>query len=336
VSSGSAPRCSTNEPARSKRHEENIESEDRLNYIFENAEKSFFLIVDLGLNLLFLYLVRTRLIAQGLTKYWRLFNYNAWMVAICTTTDITLLGLLSHHNHYLYALPSTVHQSPPPYQHPPLITATRYVQFAPLGYIIKLYIELTMATLISKVVQSSKNPCRSSLSLPSSNNHNHNPHHKRTSTTAPQNQPPRKSGHMNLNRSPSTHNRTASPHVAISGGAGRPHHFSHSHPHVEPHPGSFLHLSIGSRKSDLESRGGSSGSEIPLAGLGLGEGEGERRGEGRGMGMGMGMIVKTVQTTVVVGERGEERGMGEGGGEKGVCRGEGGEWMGGLKVGREG
>ena len=109
----SAQMLHLNKPARSKRHEENIESEDRLNYIFENAEKSFFLIFDLGLNLLFLYLVRTRLIAQGLTKYWRLFNYNAWMVAICTTTDITLLGLLSHHNHYLYALPSTVHQNPP-------------------------------------------------------------------------------------------------------------------------------------------------------------------------------------------------------------------------------
>ncbi|KAM5349556.1 hypothetical protein ACJ41O_006061 [Fusarium nematophilum] len=102
----------------------------RLNLIFEKAEKSFFLVIDLALNLYFLYLVRFRLIADGLSKYWRLFNFNAGMVLISTSMDILLLGFLSLPNPYLY------------------------VQFAPLAYIVKLYIELLMANLISKVVRS--------------------------------------------------------------------------------------------------------------------------------------------------------------------------------------
>ncbi|RSL95309.1 hypothetical protein CEP52_012136 [Fusarium oligoseptatum] len=103
------------------------------NVIFEKVEKIFFLIIDLGLNMYFLYLVRYRLIEDGLSKYWRLFNFNAGMVGISTTMDILLLGFLSLPNPYLY------------------------VQFAPVAYIIKLYIELLMASLISKVVRSNEN-----------------------------------------------------------------------------------------------------------------------------------------------------------------------------------
>ena len=71
------------------------------NIIFEKVEKIFFLIIDLGLNLYFLYLVRYRLIEDGLGKYWRLFNFNAGMVGISTTMDILLLGFLSLPNPYL-------------------------------------------------------------------------------------------------------------------------------------------------------------------------------------------------------------------------------------------
>jgi hypothetical protein len=66
-----------------------------LNMIFEKAEKSFFLVVDLALNLYFLYLVRFRLIKDGLTKYWRLFKANAALVVLSTSMDICLLGFLS-------------------------------------------------------------------------------------------------------------------------------------------------------------------------------------------------------------------------------------------------
>ncbi|EWY84383.1 hypothetical protein FOYG_11843 [Fusarium oxysporum NRRL 32931] len=106
------------------------DSQKYTNMVFEKAEKSFFLIIDLALNLYFLYLVRYRLIADGLGKYWRLFNFNAGMVFISTSMDILLLGFLSLPDPYLY------------------------VQFAPLAYMVKLYIELMMANLISKVVKS--------------------------------------------------------------------------------------------------------------------------------------------------------------------------------------
>ncbi|KAH7043773.1 hypothetical protein B0J12DRAFT_671774 [Macrophomina phaseolina] len=106
-------------------------SEVLLNNIFERVEKSFFLLVDFGQNLSFLYLVRYRLIADGLSKYWPLFKFNAAIVVISVSMDILLLGLLS---------------LPNPYD---------YVQFAPFAYIVKLHIELTMAVLISKVVRSS-------------------------------------------------------------------------------------------------------------------------------------------------------------------------------------
>lgn len=65
------------------------------NFRLEIAEKIFFLLIDLSLNLYFLYLVRYRLIAYGLTKYWKLFKFNVVFVIISTTFDALLLGLLN-------------------------------------------------------------------------------------------------------------------------------------------------------------------------------------------------------------------------------------------------
>ncbi|KAF2092563.1 hypothetical protein NA57DRAFT_12986, partial [Rhizodiscina lignyota] len=100
------------------------------NSIWERLEKCFFLVVDCGLNFFFLYLVRFNLIAKGLTKYSRLFQFNAFIVCVSIAMDGLLLGLLSLKNSYIY------------------------VQFAPVAYIVKLNIELTMAVLISKVARS--------------------------------------------------------------------------------------------------------------------------------------------------------------------------------------
>ncbi len=66
-----------------------------LNNLFEKIEKSFFLVVDLGLNGFFLYLVRFRLIAGGLPKYWALFKMNAVLIVVSTAMDAALLGTLS-------------------------------------------------------------------------------------------------------------------------------------------------------------------------------------------------------------------------------------------------
>lgn len=74
----------------------------KLNYTFEYAEKTIFLVVDLGLNLLFLYLVRFELIANGLSKYWRLYNFNAGIVVLSTSMDAMLLGFLGLPDPYLH------------------------------------------------------------------------------------------------------------------------------------------------------------------------------------------------------------------------------------------
>ena len=73
----------------------------QLNNSFENAEKAFFLAIDLGLNLYFLYLVRFRLIALGLAKYWLLFKVNVAIVFLSTAMDALLLGMLSLSDPYL-------------------------------------------------------------------------------------------------------------------------------------------------------------------------------------------------------------------------------------------
>lgn len=75
--------------------------EEKLNFMFEKAEKTFFLIIDLALNLYFLYLVRFRLIADGLRKYWRLFNMNVGAVIVSTSMDILLVSFLSLPDPYL-------------------------------------------------------------------------------------------------------------------------------------------------------------------------------------------------------------------------------------------
>ena len=71
-----------------------------LNNIWERIEKSFFLVIDSGLNLYFLYLVRYRLIADGFVKYWRLFYFNAAILLVSLSMDTLLLGMLSLPNPY--------------------------------------------------------------------------------------------------------------------------------------------------------------------------------------------------------------------------------------------
>ncbi|KAK8131286.1 hypothetical protein PG984_007724 [Apiospora sp. TS-2023a] len=101
----------------------------RLNDIWDRTEKSIFATIDAGLNAYFLWIVRTKLISNGLTKYWVLFRYNIVMVCISVSLDIILIGSMS--------LPSGL----------------IYIQFHPLTYLIKLHIELNLAELIGKVVQ---------------------------------------------------------------------------------------------------------------------------------------------------------------------------------------
>ncbi|GJN69951.1 hypothetical protein PLIIFM63780_010390 [Purpureocillium lilacinum] len=102
-----------------------------VNEIWDRIEKGIFLIVDAALNFYFIYLVRTRLIANGLQKYTPLFRFNIFMVAVSMGLDVILIGSMSIGN------------------------GTIYIQFHPLVYILKLHIEMNIAELIVKVVQAS-------------------------------------------------------------------------------------------------------------------------------------------------------------------------------------
>ncbi|KAH8734268.1 hypothetical protein BGZ61DRAFT_490291 [Ilyonectria robusta] len=103
----------------------------RVNNIWDRIEKCIFLIIDASLNLYFIHLVKSRLIANGLTKYTRLFNVNLGMIGISITMDVLLVGMMS--------LPNDI----------------VYLQFHPLAYLVKLHIEMNMADLITKVVKAS-------------------------------------------------------------------------------------------------------------------------------------------------------------------------------------
>ncbi|KAI1343252.1 hypothetical protein F5Y15DRAFT_228836 [Xylariaceae sp. FL0016] len=104
---------------------------ERINNIWDRTEKCIFLVIDASLNAHFVYLVRTRLIANGLTKYKRLFRFNVVMIFFSVSLDIVLVGLMS--------LPN------------PIV----YLQFQCAAYMCKLQIEMNMADLICEIVKSS-------------------------------------------------------------------------------------------------------------------------------------------------------------------------------------
>lgn len=60
-----------------------------VNNIWDRIEKGIFLIVDASLNFYFIYLVRVKLIANGLQKYMPLFKFNIFMVAVSISLDVS-------------------------------------------------------------------------------------------------------------------------------------------------------------------------------------------------------------------------------------------------------
>ncbi|KAI1873046.1 uncharacterized protein JN550_003299 [Neoarthrinium moseri] len=108
-----------------------------INEVWDRTEKAIFAVVDAGLNCFFMWSVRTKLIAAGLTKYKSLFRFNMMMVCISLSLDIILIGSMS------------------------IGTGVIYIQFHPLVYLLKLHIELNLAELIAKVVRAS-NPLNTS------------------------------------------------------------------------------------------------------------------------------------------------------------------------------
>lgn len=60
-----------------------------LNDIWDRVEKGIFLLIDLGLNLYFIYIVRSELIGHGLKKYWNLYWFNIAMIFISISLDVS-------------------------------------------------------------------------------------------------------------------------------------------------------------------------------------------------------------------------------------------------------
>ncbi|KAF7562848.1 hypothetical protein G7046_g1264 [Stylonectria norvegica] len=100
-----------------------------INNVWDRCEKAIFCVVDLCLNFYFVWLIRSRLINNGLTKYIPLYRANLALCCISMMLDVILIGLMS--------LPSGL----------------VYLQFHPVAYLLKLQIEMMMAELITKVVK---------------------------------------------------------------------------------------------------------------------------------------------------------------------------------------
>jgi hypothetical protein len=62
-----------------------------VNEIWDRCEKAIYLVVDGALNAYFLYLVKSKLLANGMTKYKGLFNFNSFIVFISLSMDVSRL-----------------------------------------------------------------------------------------------------------------------------------------------------------------------------------------------------------------------------------------------------
>ncbi|KAF2022618.1 hypothetical protein EK21DRAFT_51040, partial [Setomelanomma holmii] len=101
-----------------------------INLIWDKISKVLILIVDAGLNWYFLRTVNIRLVKQhGLTKYKPLVGFNAKLMVLSIAMDALLIGLMFLKNGVVY------------------------VQFHPVVYMVKLNIEMSMASLVVRLAQ---------------------------------------------------------------------------------------------------------------------------------------------------------------------------------------
>ncbi|KAF5581576.1 hypothetical protein FPANT_8834 [Fusarium pseudoanthophilum] len=124
-----------------------------LNNIWDRCEKVIFAIMDAILNFYFIYVVKQRLVANGLQKYTRLYQMNMFLCAISIALDVLLICMMSLPNGFVY------------------------IQFHPLVYLLKLHIEMNMADLIGKVVRAGNNDQR--------NGHDYSSRSRTTGTSRP-------------------------------------------------------------------------------------------------------------------------------------------------------
>jgi hypothetical protein len=119
-----------------------------INTYWDRTSKAIILIVDASLNYYFLRVVKQRLVKNHrLTKYRPLVTYNARLMLVSIIMEVRLLPPLA------CPLPLT-----PPQATIigllPLPNELLYAQFHPVAYMMKLNIEMTMASLIKKIALS--------------------------------------------------------------------------------------------------------------------------------------------------------------------------------------
>ncbi|RKF65985.1 hypothetical protein OnM2_000020 [Erysiphe neolycopersici] len=98
-----------------------------INKIWDYGEKIIYLVVDVCLNLLFMYIIQENLVRKGLVKYDRLLRFNKCIIGFSISMDCLIIGTMSLQNPDVY------------------------VQFHPMAYMVKLNIEMSMTELMTKV-----------------------------------------------------------------------------------------------------------------------------------------------------------------------------------------
>ncbi|PVH95910.1 hypothetical protein DM02DRAFT_475956, partial [Periconia macrospinosa] len=101
----------------------------KINNVWDKVEKVLVLLVDAGLNWYFLRSVKRLVNQHHLTKYAPLVAFNAKMMVVSVTGDAVLIALMFIRNTLVYG------------------------QFHPVVYLIKLNIEMSMASLIAHVAR---------------------------------------------------------------------------------------------------------------------------------------------------------------------------------------
>ncbi|CAE6419759.1 unnamed protein product [Rhizoctonia solani] len=102
----------------------------RVNLYWDHTEKILYLFTDAALNVMFIRLIRQRLVSRGLTKYDKLVAMNTRMIFVSLSMDVVIIGMLSYRNDLVY------------------------MQFHPVAFLVKLEIEMCMSRLMVKVARS--------------------------------------------------------------------------------------------------------------------------------------------------------------------------------------
>lgn len=63
-----------------------------VNNVFDRCEKVVYLLLDALLNFYFCYLVKTKLVDTGMTKYMPLYRFNMSIVFVSLSMDVLLIG----------------------------------------------------------------------------------------------------------------------------------------------------------------------------------------------------------------------------------------------------